>query len=101
MSRERLPAGGLSARDWRAHCRAEAETRLAKPKTPGLRNPFGLAVEPETGRLFASVNARDDLGDAEPADSIVLVRKGRDFGWPDCWPSLIQFIARSNQTSVQ
>jgi glucose/arabinose dehydrogenase len=53
----------------------------------GLRNAFGLAVEPRTGRLYASVNGRDDLGDAEPAEAIVLVRPGRDFGWPACWPS--------------
>ena len=53
----------------------------------GLRNPFGLAVHPETGDVFATVNARDDLGDEEPAESIVVVRPGRDFGWPDCWPS--------------
>ena len=53
----------------------------------GLRNPFGLAVHPRTGRLYASVNARDDLGDEEPAEMVVLVAQGRDFGWPDCWPS--------------
>ena len=53
----------------------------------GLRNPFGLALHPETGELFVSVNARDDLGDDEPAESIVVARPGRDFGWPDCWPS--------------
>jgi glucose/arabinose dehydrogenase len=53
----------------------------------GLRNPFGLAVHPETGDVFASVNARDDLGGDEPAESIVVIRPGRDFGWPDCWPS--------------
>ena len=53
----------------------------------GLRNPYGLAVEPGTGRIFASVNGRDDLGDAQPADSVVVVRPGRNYGWPRCWPS--------------
>ena len=53
----------------------------------GLRNPYGLAVQPGTNRLFVSVNGRDDLGDGEPADSVVVVRHGRDFGWPACWPS--------------
>jgi glucose/arabinose dehydrogenase len=53
----------------------------------GLRNPFGLALQPGTGRLYASVNNRDDLGDREPAEAIVAVRAGRDFGWPACWPS--------------
>jgi glucose/arabinose dehydrogenase len=53
----------------------------------GLRNPYGLAVEPKTGRLYASVNERDKLGDSEPAETIVEIRRGRHFGWPRCWPS--------------
>jgi glucose/arabinose dehydrogenase len=53
----------------------------------GLRNPYGLAVDSRTGRLYASVNERDELGDREPAETIVEVRDGRDFGWPRCWPS--------------
>jgi len=56
----------------------------------GLRNPFGLAVQPGTGRLYASVNGRDDIGTVrhpEPAEMIVHVRQGRRFGWPNCWPS--------------
>ncbi len=52
----------------------------------GLRNPFGLAIEPKTGRLWASVNARDDLGEWNPAESVVPIREGADYGWPDCWP---------------
>ena len=28
----------------------------------GLRNPFGLAFQPGTGRLYASVNGQDELG---------------------------------------
>ncbi|HET9675274.1 MAG TPA: PQQ-dependent sugar dehydrogenase [Gaiellaceae bacterium] len=55
----------------------------------GLRNPYGLAVQPRTGRLYATVNGRDDLGD-EPAEMLVLVKQGRDFGWPGCWPSFAE-----------
>lgn len=53
----------------------------------GVRNPFGLAVDPRTGRLYASVNERDKLGESEPAETIVELRAGRHFGWPRCWPS--------------
>jgi glucose/arabinose dehydrogenase len=53
----------------------------------GLRNPYGLAVDPRTGRLYASVNERDELGENEPAETIVEVRQGRNFGWPRCRPS--------------
>jgi len=53
----------------------------------GLRNPYGLAVQPRTGRLFVSVNGQDELGDSEPAESIVVVRRGAGYGWPRCRPS--------------
>jgi glucose/arabinose dehydrogenase len=53
----------------------------------GLRNPFGLARDPRTGRVYASDNARDDLGSGEPAETIVRIRAGADYGWPRCWAS--------------
>jgi glucose/arabinose dehydrogenase len=51
----------------------------------GLRNPYGLVFVGKT--LYATVNGRDDLGDGEPAEMVVRVRPGADFGWPSCWPS--------------
>ena len=53
----------------------------------GLRNPYGLAVQPRTGRIYASVNGRDKLGAHEPAEMVVRVRRGARYGWPRCWPS--------------
>jgi glucose/arabinose dehydrogenase len=56
----------------------------------GLRNPFGLAFQPGTGRLYASVNGQDKLGTKErpePAEMAVVVREGAFYGWPRCWPS--------------
>jgi glucose/arabinose dehydrogenase len=52
----------------------------------GLRNPFGLAFHP-SGRLYVSDNARDDLGETEPAETVVAIRPGADYGWPKCWAS--------------
>jgi glucose/arabinose dehydrogenase len=54
----------------------------------GLRNPYGLAVQPGTSRLYASVNGQDNLGtsrDPEPADTLVVVKRGARYGWPRCW----------------
>jgi glucose/arabinose dehydrogenase len=59
----------------------------------GLRNPFGLAFQPGTGRLYASVNGQDKLGTRtrpEPAEMVVVVREGAFYGWPRCWPSYQQ-----------
>jgi len=56
----------------------------------GLRNPYGLAVQPGTGRLYVSVNGQDELGttsDPEPAEMAVVLRRGAFYGWPGCWPN--------------
>ncbi|HEV8017228.1 MAG TPA: PQQ-dependent sugar dehydrogenase [Steroidobacteraceae bacterium] len=48
----------------------------------GIRNPSGLAVDPPTGRLWATVNERDGLGDNLVPDYITSVRAGGFYGWP-------------------
>jgi len=48
----------------------------------GLRNPVGIAIEPVTGVLWASVNERDELGDDLPPDYITSVAPGGFYGWP-------------------
>jgi glucose/arabinose dehydrogenase len=79
--RDRRSAAILSMRQDGRGLRVEAT---------GLRNPFGLAVQPETGRLYASVNGQDELGTPrrpEPAETVVVVERGAFYGWPRCWPS--------------
>jgi glucose/arabinose dehydrogenase len=51
----------------------------------GLRNPYGLVFDGE--KLYVSVDARDDLGESEPAETIVRIKPGADYGWPSCWAS--------------
>ncbi len=48
----------------------------------GIRNPSGLAVEPQTGELWCTVNERDRLGDNLVPDYITSVREGGFYGWP-------------------
>lgn len=50
----------------------------------GLRNAVGLAVQPQTGELWASNNGRDLMGDDRPPENIYRVQDGADFGWPYC-----------------
>lgn len=52
----------------------------------GLRNPVGLAFQPGTDRLWATVNERDNQGDEIPPDLVTIVEEGADYGWPDCLP---------------
>ena len=48
----------------------------------GLRNAVGIAFEPKTGKLFATVNERDGLGDNLPPDYFTSVQDGGFYGWP-------------------
>jgi glucose/arabinose dehydrogenase len=48
----------------------------------GMRNPVGMALNPETGFLWATVNERDNSGDDIPPDYFTHVTEGGFYGWP-------------------
>jgi glucose/arabinose dehydrogenase len=48
----------------------------------GLRNPIGLAFEPDTGALWTTVNERDEIGSDLVPDYMTSVRDGGFYGWP-------------------
>ncbi len=48
----------------------------------GIRNPVGLAIDPNTHALWTSVNERDGLGDDLPPDYITRVKENGFYGWP-------------------
>ena len=48
----------------------------------GIRNAVGIAVHPQTGELWCSVNERDMLGDNLVPDYITHVQEGGFYGWP-------------------
>lgn len=48
----------------------------------GLRNPVGLAWQPQSGALWAAVNERDELGSDLVPDYITSVKDGAFYGWP-------------------
>jgi len=62
----------------------------------GLRNGEGLSFDAQ-GRLFATMHGRDQLqqnwphlytvrqGAELPAEELVELRQGADFGWPECY----------------
>ena len=63
----------------------------------GLRNAMALASQPGTNALFAAVHGRDQLSDNwgfsdevnanNPAEELVRVESGDDYGWPYCYYS--------------
>lgn len=58
------------------------EGKLVRIYASGIRNPVGLAINPETGELWTSVNERDNLGDNLVPDYVTHVARGGFYGWP-------------------
>jgi glucose/arabinose dehydrogenase/mono/diheme cytochrome c family protein len=62
----------------------------------GLRNGEGIVFD-SSGRIFATQHGRDQLsqnwpnlytpeqGANEPAEELVLLERGADYGWPECY----------------
>jgi len=48
----------------------------------GLRNPNGMAWEPQSGALWTAVNERDEIGSDLVPDYITSVKDGAFYGWP-------------------
>jgi len=48
----------------------------------GIRNAVGLAVHPQTGEIWVSVNERDALGDNLVPDYISHIEPNGFYGWP-------------------
>jgi glucose/arabinose dehydrogenase len=57
-------------------------TGATRPYATGLRNPVGLAWNPEDGRLWVAVNERDELGNDLVPDYMTSVQPGGFYGWP-------------------
>jgi len=60
----------------------DADGKNARLYATGLRNPVGLTIEPVTGKVWTSVNERDELGDDLPPDYFTSVQDGGFYGWP-------------------
>ncbi|MGE6992616.1 PQQ-dependent sugar dehydrogenase [Pseudomonas sp. NPDC047961] len=48
----------------------------------GLRNPNGLAWQPDSGELWTTVNERDEIGSDLVPDYMTSVQDGGFYGWP-------------------
>lgn len=57
-------------------------TGLARIFASGLRNPNGLAWQPQSGALWTTVNERDEIGSDLVPDYMTSVKEGAFYGWP-------------------
>jgi len=83
---------------WKYDAKQPGQTFSAKARfATGLRNSEGYAINPADGKLYATQHGRDQLADnwpkrytaaqsAElPAEEVVRVDSGADYGWPYCY----------------
>ena len=82
-SNSNIVENGLEAEKGRAAIwQVDRQTGAARVFASGLRNPNGLAFNPETGMLWTVVNERDELGPNLVPDYMTSVREGGFYGWP-------------------
>ncbi|MCP1464767.1 sorbosone dehydrogenase family protein [Pseudomonas sp. S3E17] len=82
-SNSNVGENGLEAEQGRAAIwevdRASGQQRIF---ASGLRNPNGMAWEPQSGKLWTAVNERDEIGSDLVPDYITSVKDGGFYGWP-------------------
>ncbi|MBX7277784.1 sorbosone dehydrogenase family protein [Pseudomonas sp. ERGC3:05] len=82
-SNSNVGENGLKAEEGRAAIwevdRATGQHRIF---ASGLRNPNGMAWEPQSGKLWTAVNERDEIGSDLVPDYITSVKDGAFYGWP-------------------
>jgi len=82
-SNSNVAENGMEAEKNRA---AILEVDLASGSTrvfaSGLRNPNGMAWNPQTGALWTVVNERDEIGSDLVPDYLTSVKEGGFYGWP-------------------
>jgi glucose/arabinose dehydrogenase len=82
-SNSNITERGMTAEADRAMVwQVDAATGAHKPYATGLRNPTALAIQPDTGQLWAVVNERDELGPNLVPDYLTSVKEGAFYGWP-------------------
>ncbi len=82
-SNSNVAENGIQAeKDRAAILEVDVQTGTYRVFASGLRNPVGMAMEPESGALWVVVNERDELGNDLVPDYMTAVQDGGFYGWP-------------------
>jgi glucose/arabinose dehydrogenase len=82
-SNSNVAENGITKEEGRAAIwEVDAATGAHRVFATGLRNPVGMAWDGDHGRLWTSVNERDELGSDLVPDYMTSVREGGFYGWP-------------------
>jgi glucose/arabinose dehydrogenase len=82
-SNSNVAENGMDKEEGRAAIwEVDVKTGAKRLFATGLRNPNGLAWEPQSGTLWTVANERDELGDDLVPDYLTSVKDGAFYGWP-------------------
>ncbi|HEX5306640.1 MAG TPA: sorbosone dehydrogenase family protein [Dyella sp.] len=82
-SNSNVGENGLEAEQGRARIIAvDVASGQSRPYATGLRNPNGMAWQPQSGALWVAVNERDEIGSDLVPDYMTSVRDRGFYGWP-------------------
>ena len=87
---------------WKFDARKKGQTPSASNHfAKGIRNAVGIMINPVDGKLWTTQHGRDQLGGEQgswsfspkynaenPAEELMQVNQGDDFGWPYCYYSV-------------
>ena len=82
-SNSNIAENGMEAEENRAAIlEVDPERKTLRLFASGLRNPNGLAWQPDSGELWTTVNERDLIGSDLVPDYMTSVKDGGFYGWP-------------------
>jgi glucose/arabinose dehydrogenase len=82
-SNSNITENGMDAEEGRAAIyEVDRLTGSKRVYAAGTRNPTSLAIQPGTGRVYAVVNERDEVGPDLVPDYLTSIRDGGFYGWP-------------------
>jgi len=67
----------------------------------GLRNSVFIARSLLDGKIWATENGRDSLGDNIPPEELNIIERGKDYGWPVCYGQNIHDTNFDKNTYIQ
>jgi glucose/arabinose dehydrogenase len=87
---------------WKFDARKKGQTQATGVHfARGIRNAVGITISPLDGKLWTTQHGRDNLGGSDgswsfdakynaenPAEELMQVNQGDDFGWPYCYYSV-------------
>ena len=77
------------------------DKQVLEPYAKGLRNSVFMANRRKGGEIWATEMGRDFLGDDLPPDEINVIKKDKNYGWPNCYGNNIHDTEFDKNTYIR